>query len=199
MARGRPPTEYQKALTRPFISTPKAPTGEDVNRFLLQIPDIVVPKGAKYGDILSAHSMHAAIKALRAYFTFTFPDYRWTKVDSLRTKALLGSLKKQDKVTDHRKRDRQWLGILVVRAMARAVLDDALANGTYSWDVTLYKVFSMVLTASLGGRSGDVALSKGYTGLEFTKWEDVRVQMFRLDGHEALGLQIELRYCKSHK
>ena len=82
--------------------------------------------------------------------------------------------------------------------MARALLGDSLENGTFNWDITVYKTLSIVLISTLGARSGDVALSTNY-GVEYLRYEHIRIVRLEDDGEESIGMHIDLQYQKGHK
>ena len=108
-------------------------------------------------------------------------------------------MRNECKLTAHRKGDRQWLDLLAVKAMARALLGDAIRNGTTSWDFTIFKTFSLVLVSALGARGGDVTLSRGYTN-EYLRYKHIRVVMFdKEDGGKVVGMHVEMAYSKGYK
>ena len=83
--------------------------------------------------------------------------------------------------------------------MARALLGDSLENGTFNWDITVYKTLSIVLISTLGARSGDVALFTNYDGAEYLRYEHIRLVRLEDDGERSIGMHIELQYRKGHK
>jgi len=188
-------------------SAPQLPTADDIVRFLSQVPDIVQTRGEKHHDVASLKVMNTAFRSLTENFTFEFPNFRWSTTDRLKIRVLLSTMRNEGKVTKHKKRDVQWLGILVVKAMARGILGEALSQGTYSWDVAIYKAFSLVFVTSLGSRVGDVGLSSGYgsqtpgQGFDYyMRYEHIRIVMFDShDGSKTLGMHVDIAYQKGHK
>ncbi|KAL8796625.1 MAG: hypothetical protein Q9195_001015 [Heterodermia aff. obscurata] len=179
---------------------PETPSGEDIVRFLSQIPVMMEPVGdEENGGIISMSTVRNGVRVLIKYFKFTHTDFELSESEQLRIRTLLFSMRSEGKITSKMKRTRQWLGVTATRAMSRAVLNKALTQGAYNWDVTLYRTFSMVFASALGARFGDIGLSGGYE-TEYMKYSHLRVVMWSLpNGEETIGMHVDLAYTKGHK
>ena len=58
---------------------------------------------------------------------------------------------------------------------------------------------SIVLVASLGARSGDVARSKLYTGTEFIKWKHIHLHLEGSPRWENHAARVTIEFTKGHK
>jgi hypothetical protein len=123
---------------------------------------------------------------------------------------------KEGKITKDPSRQKQWLSAHIIGGMAKAVLIDALDNGTLSWDVTICRVFSIVLISALCSRSGDVAQTTLYgpkaseeaDGSEMDrifemmicmKFKQAEIKLLKMDGIERLSARFEVAYGKGAK
>lgn len=61
--------------------------------------------------------------------------------------------------------------------MIRDFLEYYIKNGAWNFDVVVSKCLSVVLIASLDCRTGDVGQSKGYSGTEYMKYEDIELYL----------------------
>jgi hypothetical protein len=84
--------------------------------------------------------------------------------------------------------------------MARAFIDDAIVNGCRSWDIKILKLLGVVLQCACASRSGDIARSEGYTGLECLLYEDITLALSP-GGSTVQDLrgEVVLKYEKAHK
>lgn len=123
---------------------------------------------------------------------------------------------KDGKITNDPSREKQWLGAHVIGGMAKAILMDAVDNGTLSWDVTICRVLSIVLISALCTRSGDVAQttlygpkagevadadvsSRIFDLMICMKFKHVVIKLVIKDGVERLAAQFEIAYEKGVK
>lgn len=87
----------------------------------------------------------------------------------------------------------------MIRKMSVALINDAEQNGTLSWDVTLSRVLSLVLQATVAGRSGDVARSRQYYGQEFLQYGHITIKLVSKNDSERLVAILDLKNCKGFK
>lgn len=77
-----------------------------------------------------------------------------------------------------------------VRKLATCLLSDALTNGTIDWDVTLAKTLSIVLTAALASRTGDITTAPlDVHELPFLCYKDITLKLAK--GHVLTNLVAE--------
>ncbi|SMR55280.1 unnamed protein product [Zymoseptoria tritici ST99CH_1E4] len=97
---------------------------------------------------------------------------------------------------------RQWLGFKVILRMAQIWIDRAIDEGCISWDRTLLKLLGVVLQSACSSRSGDIARSTLYKGLECLCWKHLQLTIKDPDqplSVQNLTLQVTLAYTKGHK
>ncbi|KAF2221497.1 hypothetical protein BDZ85DRAFT_320676 [Elsinoe ampelina] len=97
---------------------------------------------------------------------------------------------------------RQWLGYKVIHRISEVWIDRALAEGCLSWDRVLLKLLGVVLQASCACRSGDIARSSLYTGMECLCWEHLSLTFKdnkRTGSVDDLSLKVTLEFTKGHK
>jgi len=80
-------------------------------------------------------------------------------------------------LTNEPLREASWVGITLVKKIVTAILEDAVVNGTCSWDVTISKLLSIVLLGTMGARAGDIGLSIGYTGMQVLQWKHIELKL----------------------
>jgi hypothetical protein len=133
-------------------------TGDGLLRFLDSIIGKIKP-GYKGKPAPGKELITKAIEVLSAYGTFTYPPntgYKLTSHDASHLQTWLDDAKKAGRLTHGRWEKRVWLNFMTVSRMGKAWLEHHLKNGTWSWDVTIARLLSIVLITSIGMRNGDV-------------------------------------------
>ena len=191
--KGSPQIQYMNALWMRRLQSfrsetlnanlDKAPSAEDVQRFLTAILDKVEPKSPH--GVPSFSWIKQGIYCLTQSALFRYPDFRLSSHDSLRINTLVDRFVKDGKLTKKPARQRQWIGVTLVKTMTDAVMDDALKNGIINWDVTVRNLLILILTSALQCRAGDIF--KGNMDdheLPFLAYGDICLKL-------ANGMQIE--------
>lgn len=99
-------------------------------------------------------------------------------------------------------RKRQWLGFKVIQRMAHAFLESSLTDGCLMWDRVMLKLLGVVLQSSCASRSGDIARSTLYTGMECLCWKHVELTLTDREeplSVQKLSLKFTLEFTKGHK
>lgn len=137
------------------------PTGQDILRFMDSITQV---SRSRYisSDAMSYSWFHGGVQGVLNYCQFKFSDFNITIQDGKRLDMLVSSLINNGLLTKDPFFEEQWLGSCIIMQCASSILDDALTNGTSSWDVTICKAASLILVSALG-RVGDVVTSPAYT------------------------------------
>lgn len=131
---------------------------------------------------------------------FQYSDFRLTAHDSSRVMAAVDKLYHAGLLTKEPAREHHWVGVAIVRRLTKALLQDALNDGTVSWDVVISKVLSLVLVASLTARSGDVLASRlNDNPRPAVFFEDLVVKLVGGDKVENLVARITIRNEKGFK
>ena len=84
---------------------------------------------------------------------------------------------------------KQWISFMTLFKIASSWLAHALMNGTYSWDITLTKLASVVTQSALSSRAGDITRSQLYEGLECLCWKDITLQLDSASDRGAPSVQ----------
>jgi hypothetical protein len=165
------------------------PKGSDIERFLYTIVKHLHDQTSRIDPTNQAPAFSMVSSGLRRLIgslKFDFADFNLTVHERLRITNVMEDLYKQGKLTKDPKREVQWLGAFLTRKLATAFLEDALNNGTLSWDVTMSKALSIIWTSALMCRSGDVARNRDYHGLECLIFEHIHLKLGTIEGLERL-------------
>lgn len=156
------------------------PTGDNIARFIETISAKCIPS---YRDkpAVSLTSIRNAVLNVYARLQFKHKLLNFSRHNFKRIDTVLDRLVKEGKLTPGRWRKRQRAGVALVRLLGQAWFTDCLTHGCRSWDVTISRFLSISLMAATAGRAGDIVRSKGYTGLEYLRWEHVELV---LGGHD---------------
>lgn len=77
---------------------------------------------------------------------------------------------------------------------------DALTQGTLNWDVTLSKAASLVITAALSARAGDVTTDRMENQpLPYLCYQDVTIKLVGGNDLQHLMVEVVIRNEKSKK
>lgn len=87
-----------------------------------------------------------------------------------------------------------------MRKITMAMLVDALSMGTVHWDVTLSKVTSVVVTAAITARAGDIYADRADDQpLPYLCYQDIRLKLVEGDNVEHLAAEVVIRNEKGQK
>ena len=104
------------------------------------------------------------------------------------------------RITKDPKFEKNWLGAFLVRRLVTWLVEDGLKNGTINWDVTMAKVMSIVLVASLASRAGDITVAPlDEQALPFLCYKDITI---KLQGGSEIGnlvAEVVIRNEKGYK
>jgi hypothetical protein len=139
------------------------------------------------------------LRRLITSLRFDFPDFHMTTHERMRLTNVMEDLAKQGRLTKDPKRQAQWMGAFLAKKLVTAFLEDALNSGTLSWDVTISKALSIVLTSALMCRSGDVARNSAYHGMECLLFEHIHLKLGKIEGLERLVGLFTVRFEKGRK
>jgi hypothetical protein len=150
---------FRTSTLHQSIDTPF--TGADVIRFFDSIISIIKPR-ARDNPAPSHTVVIRGFGIIDSYGTFQYSKksgYELTAQDRSHMQTWLDGAVKAGRLTKGRCQEHVWLGFTIVSRMGNAWFDHHHRHGTWSWDVTIAKLMSIVLIASLGSRAGDVARS----------------------------------------
>lgn len=188
-------TAVTNDLTTCSIS--QTPTGEQIERFLFSIVGLVKPTT---NAVPSYDWLQSGLRCLLGSLYFHHSAFSLSRHDSLRISTVIDELAHQGKVTKEPSRQRNWVGVFIVRKIATAMLIDALTRGTLNWDVTLSKLTSIVLTAALLVRSGDIlADSLDDQPLPYLCYQDITLKLVGGQDIEHLVAEVVIRNEKGKK
>ncbi|KAF7189366.1 hypothetical protein HII31_09344 [Pseudocercospora fuligena] len=178
---------------RPFAT----PTGEDIARFIAQLPDHLQ---SRHDDGKTAWTLiKSAEVSLDRSLSFHFPDFKLSKHEALRIDATIQKLIDDGKVTKDLVREKQWLTCQVMKRMITVIFEDAINNGTKSWDVTLAGCLGLALQAAITSRAGDFRRSSHYQGEQYLKWENIELKATGDRENPRLAMLVTLYFRKGFK
>ena len=127
--------------------------------------------------------------------------FKLTAQDGKRLQTFIDDAVKGGQLTTGVWKKRVWLTFVLVSRLGRAWLEHHHKHRTVNWDLTLSRLMSLVLIASLGCRAGDVARSNLYTSGEYPQYCHIRLM---LTGHGTaawgnLEACVTLKHAKSMK
>ncbi|KAK9361349.1 hypothetical protein V1504DRAFT_475196 [Lipomyces starkeyi] len=173
------------------------PTADQIERFISSIVSRVVPRSSQ---VPSYRWLQQGLGHLVNSLVFYFKDFTLSKHETVRIAATINQLFEEGKLSKDPLRQRHHIGALLVRKLALGLLTDALTNGTINWDVVLAKTLSIVLTAALGTRTGDI--TKGYFDvhqLPFLCHKDITLKLIKGDDLTNLVAKVVIRNEKGYK
>ncbi|KAJ4373385.1 hypothetical protein N0V83_003680 [Neocucurbitaria cava] len=100
-----------------------------------------------------------------------------TSHDSARLKSFTTQAVKENRLTTGTWRKRTWIGFVTLSRMIRAFLTHHIEHGAWNFDVIMSKCLSVVLISSLACRSGDIARSHGYKGMEYMQYKHIELYL----------------------
>lgn len=124
-----------------------------------------------------------------------------SKHERTHIETTIDQLFEEGKLTKDPAREHHHIGAFLVRKLSSGILTNALANGTINWDVTLAKTLSIVLTAVLASRIGDITTARKLNmhELPFLYYKDITLKLVK--GRELINLvaDVVLRNEKGDK
>ncbi|OBT86748.1 hypothetical protein VE02_06282 [Pseudogymnoascus sp. 03VT05] len=179
------------------INQDVTPTVEELERFLCSIVSKVKPKSK---EVPAFTWLRGGLRRLIVILTFQFVDFKVMRHDSLRIKVMFQTLLNDGRITKEPSRVVQWIGVILVRRLITAILEDAIDNGSTNWDKTLQKALSLLLISALSCRSGDIMTSTMDTQkLPFLCYDDITIKLVGGDGLEHLQADVLIRNEKKRK
>ncbi|KFZ16943.1 hypothetical protein V501_01982 [Pseudogymnoascus sp. VKM F-4519 (FW-2642)] len=206
-SRGRKTTQYRNdlwfrrfATFRQFtlrVQQDDTPTGEQLERFLETIVKKVKPKSL---EVPSFEWLKAGFRHLLLALIFHYSEFTLSKHDSSRISSVFDVMLEEGKLTTEPSQHHNWIGVYILRHIATAIFRDALCEGTLSWDVTLSKSTSIVLTSALSCRAGDITTDPlDDQPLPFLCYRDITVRLSGGERIENMMAEVVIRNEKSKK
>ncbi|KAH7412525.1 hypothetical protein BKA64DRAFT_770267 [Cadophora sp. MPI-SDFR-AT-0126] len=187
---------FRSGVLRVDIDT--SPKGEQLERFLTSIVARVVPRGAH--AVPSYKWLQHGLGHLVNAIVFYHKDFTLSKHERSRIETTIQELFHEGKITRDPSIERNHIGVYLVRKLSTGILRDALANGTLNWDVTLAKALSIVLTAGLASRTGDITVAPmDVQELPYLCYKDITLKLVGGDGLTSLVAEVLIRNEKGDK
>ncbi|KAK4560928.1 hypothetical protein LTR86_004883 [Recurvomyces mirabilis] len=128
----------------------------------------------------------------------------YTSHESKRISVNLDQLASRGKLIRGRWRKKQWIGFKTIHKLSSTWIQRAIDEGTRSWDIVMLRLLGVLLQASCSSRSGDIARSHYYEGLECLCYKHLELKLKQrqgplLNGVQNLTLTIALEFTKGHK
>ena len=126
-----PPLDrYEHRCLLLVISEKGTPSGRQIERGL---DGIVSKTKSKGGIVPTVRYIGTALSYLTTSLIFHFPDFNLTSRQEIRLKISIDKLLKDGRLTKNR-RERHWVGVVLVTRMAITYLTFPSDAGTSSWD-----------------------------------------------------------------
>ena len=105
------------------------PTGGDIEKFLAVISKHLQPKG---GGAISVSTIRNGISCILKGCVFYHRDFQVTAHEGSRIESLVQTLIQNGAITHSLKRERHWVGSVIITRLADSTYRDALQNGIVS-------------------------------------------------------------------
>ncbi|KAI0815833.1 hypothetical protein GGR55DRAFT_675446 [Xylaria sp. FL0064] len=173
------------------------PTPAQVERFVLVVTDYM--QSTTERTAISYATVQNFTYLIEEWAVFYFEDFKIQRRDRARIRSLLQGLLNDGTLTKEPVRDKHWVVTDAVQIMIQTLLQDAIKNGTPSWDIVIMRAVELLLQASCGCRAGEIRRSVLYTGREFLAWKHIVIWQTTKDGHDILKATITLAFVKGNK
>ncbi|KAJ9666874.1 hypothetical protein H2201_003008 [Coniosporium apollinis] len=152
----------------------QVPTGEDLVRFVARIPSHL--GSTRDSGVPSCLYVQHGLKHVIMVLAFDHAAFTLDKRDRLRLSTTIDGLVKDGAITKDPTRAKQWVTAKLLTRLVSAHFQQAVTEGTRSWDAVISRALSLDLQAAFASRCGEVVRSQFYRGLECLRFEhcDVR-------------------------
>ncbi|KAI0194052.1 hypothetical protein EV127DRAFT_478660 [Xylaria flabelliformis] len=150
-------------------------------------------------DKISHRTVVDGLMRVKQLAVFQFEDFRISAHDASRIKATLQHLLDNAVITNQPSREKQWVTSDIIQILIQALLQDAIKNGTPSWDIVIMNVLNLLLQSIRACRSGDICRSNHYTGKECLCWKDIVIRQDISNGQEIPVATFTLAFTKGSK
>jgi hypothetical protein len=174
------------------------PTSEHLIRFIYAYPKYIQARSPS--GVISYTTLSNGVSWILQTTQSIHPDFRLKAGEATRIKAVFSELLQQDVITKDASRASRWLGSRLIFLMTTTWIQNASVNGCMDWDFVLQGALAMSLLVSTAGRSGDIARTGSFKGVEYAKYGDFKVKVVTdKTGIEVLECLVELKYTKGKK
>jgi hypothetical protein len=175
-----------------------APTGKQIERFLDSLVDHITP-GPGSQQVPSFAWMTFGFSSLCQALYFNYADFELSRHDRVRIEAQMETHVQEGRLTKKSKRDKNWLGVHLMKRIVESLYADAWDNGALSWDTVLAKAQHLVIFFALGVRAGDITKdSRDRHELPFLAYQDVKIKILG-HGPEDMIMDVTVRNLKGYK
>ena len=180
-----------------FDTTSKAPTSNELIRFLDTIVGEIVPCGRKK----PAPSKSTIVGGLAFLFMALVFKYNFnpTAQDGARIDSALDKFVQQKRLMPCRYRDRRWLGFITMHKITLAYFQYVVDNGCLSWGIPISKALSLNLIAALDCRAGEVGRSAGWELDQCLICEAVVLKLKKEDDVNSVVANVYIHHQKGEK
>ena len=155
---------------------------------------------AKTVDVPSYSWLQQGLGHLVKACVFYFPTFSLSRHPTERIATTIVHLFQEGRITKDPKFERHWLGAFLVRRLVTCLVEDGLKNGAINWDVTMAKVMSIVLVASLASRVGDITVAPlDEQALPFLCYKDITIKLIGGSEIGNLVAEVVIRNEKGYK
>ena len=162
------------------------------------LPDFVVGRNPLVPGPMAWSTLKPAEYSISHSLLFPHRDWEMTTHDAAQIDAVMRQHLKDGRATREPAFEKQWISAMLVKRMVRAILRDAIQNGT-RWDVTIHQCLSLVLQAATCSRSGDIRQTVQYKEPVYLRWQHVTIKVTGTPEEPYMHMLIKLFHTKGHK
>ncbi|KAK6002407.1 hypothetical protein QM012_002045 [Aureobasidium pullulans] len=175
------------------------PEVKDLLQFIAMIPTCV--KGMHKLDGTTTMSLSSLKRWLQATLEHFEIIFNWQPPPSARYSlgSLLQTMETNGDVTRMPRRHKQWISAELISHMTYALFQEALTNGTTSWDLTIAKSLSLSVQCVTGARAGDLVKANGCADDMVVKLKDFVIKVVTSPDGVFFRARLVLRFTKGKK
>lgn len=128
---------------------------------------------------------------------FRYESFKLSPHESAHIKTILDHHLQEGRLSKEPHRITKWFGVIIIRRIASAMLEEAVTSGVSRRDVVLFTVLSILLLSSLCCRSGDMTkYPSNQQKLPYLAYQDKNGWGIELENRKAT---VVIRNEKDHK
>ncbi|KAA8914017.1 hypothetical protein TRICI_003058 [Trichomonascus ciferrii] len=155
-----------------------APDKESILGYLGHLSEIRVPDRKGSHRISSGHALSMAwMVAKYCVARYEEQGFQFGKAEFGLLREKVKRLEGENKLDPNNWTPINGVGVIAVHHIVSCHTFQSMLHGCWNWDLVVYERVVMVLYLATGARSGDIALSHGYTEQYYLRWSDVELKL----------------------
>lgn len=177
-----------------------APDKESILGYLGHLSEIRVPDRKGSHRISSGHALSMAwMVAKYCVARYEEQGFQFGKAEFGLLREKVKRLEGENKLDPNNWTPINGVGVIAVHHIVSCYTFQSMLHGCWNWDLVVYERVVMVLYLATGARSGDIALSHGYTEQYYLRWSDVELKLTGEPHLKGVSCKITLRLCRGAK